>query len=661
MIDLPLTLVLLSIESLPGYGAPPLSSLTPIYSNNKCLSVDAKAKKPLSFCTFFANNLIFNIIKILHNFYGSVMIFSELSLFFDSIWKNTQLKGSNVMIVTLRELLSAHIFLNSELLAGEAGLDRNVTSIIIIDGPSGYKYTEPNMLVMTSGYFLSQEDTTTQLDLIKKLAEREVAGIAIKSNYFKNNKIPQHLISQADMLNFPLITLGSDSRFRNFAVFFDTSLYCRGPKSFMKKEDISSMFIKSLSSESLPGLAKQLHHLSGLNVTVLFEQKILSYPTEQTNDSFSQKIAGFSSKNHIKPSQEFPGLLEFRYENAESGQIIFGLGVEFRYKSNSVGSIWIDCSHRIPDENDAILLKSAQFACRIEIKQIINYQQEQARCRMQFIERLLSGQLSSWQEALLLSMGLNWRISSEIQLLAIPYADKSELFFDIESAVREFFRSKSEIIIVYPYQNNILTFLPSSYANPIEVCTKLQTELEKLFPKEHFSIGLGRVVSLKNARLSYEQAKYAAEMGKLINTNQKIHEFQKLGFYRLFCTGMLPDELFRFCDDYIGPLLELDRTTNLDLLTTLRVYFECQENYSRTGKVLFLRPNAVRYRLEVIEKACNINFGNHFDSLNMKLSLYLMPIVSSKLSAAGDTQKNDLDLSHILKYIHKSFQDHNIV
>lgn len=535
------------------------------------------------------------------------------------------------MKFTLRDLLSAKIFLNLELVAGKAGLDRNVTSLIVIDGPGGYKYTEPNMLVITSGYFLSLEDTAAQLELIEKLTACGVTGMMIKPFYFKDSQIPQPLIDQAEILNFPLIVLHTDSpSFREIIKLFETSLFCRGSNSFIQKEDIPNVFNYCINSESIPGLAKQLHTLSGLCVTTLFEQNIFSYPTENVNDVFSQKIADFSSQKHIIQSQSFPGLLEFRYKDGESGRTIFGLGIEFGYKPNSSGSIWMDCSGHAPDENDVFLLKSAQLACKTEIKHIFDYQQKQARNRAQFVERLLSGKLRSWQETVILSKGLNWRIPLETQLLVISCANKSDHYLDVEAEVSSFFKSKNETIIVQPYQEYILTFLPPKYTNQIGICVELQAALQKRFPNDHFVLGLGRVVTLQNASLSFQQAIFAAQVGELINPSQTVHEFQKLGCYRLTCTTAHPDELFRFYNDYIGPLLELDKSTNLDLLNTLRVYFECQENFSRTGKALFLQPNAVRYRMELIEKACNIDFKNHFDSLNMKLALYLMPIVSSK-------------------------------
>lgn len=203
------------------------------------------------------------------------------------------------MIITLRELLSTNLFSNSHLLTGKACLDSKVTSIGVIDGPTGYMYTKPGMLVLTSGYFISVEDTAINLELINKLAACEVAGLAIKPENFKDQQIPQYLVSQADMLNFPLIDLQSNLAFRDFITFFDTNLYCRGAKSFIEKDEIVIMFRRCIKSQSLPGLAKQLHQLSGLNVSVLFEQKKFSYPIEHSNKAFSQKISDSINKIHI--------------------------------------------------------------------------------------------------------------------------------------------------------------------------------------------------------------------------------------------------------------------------------------------------------------------------------------------------------------------------
>ncbi len=556
------------------------------------------------------------------------------------------------MIVTLRELLSAKIFTDAEPIVGEAAMDNKVSSLIILDSPNGYKFTEPNMLIISSGYFLSTEDTAGQRDLIKNLAAQRVAGLMIKPTHFKDYQIPQALITQAEISNLPFIILWNNSfSYRDFINFFDTHIYCRDSKSFLKKEDLPTQFSQCINAHSLPGLAKQLHLLSGHNVTALFSQQNVSYPAEHINSLFSQKVTSFASQKAIKPSVSFPGLLEFQSTDAQSEQAVFGLGMEFRYNANETASVWLDCSQQEPDENDAFLLKSAQLACKTETKLIINYQQEQARQRMQFIEQLLSGQLHSTEESAMLSRGLNWRIPLKTQLLVLSWANRADLYQDMEAAVHSFFKAKkakNEMVIIYPYQKNIAILLPPSYINQKGLLLELQASLENCFPKERFILGLGRAVSLKDTRVSYEQAKFAAHIGELLNSDLKFFEFQQLGFYRLYCMAALPDELFRFYDDYITPLLEMDKSTNLDLLHTLRVYFECQENFSRTGKALFLQPNAVRYRMEVIEKACNIDLKNHFDSLSMKLALYLIPIVSPEGLTQGSQVISDLLIAHSL-------------
>jgi purine catabolism regulator len=539
------------------------------------------------------------------------------------------------MIVTLRELLTAPIFSNSEPLAGKGGLDSNVTSLFALDGPAGYTYTEPDMLVVTSGYFLSKEDEGTQVDLIEKLAARGVAGMAIKTRYFEDDRIPQALISRAESLNFPLIALSnSASSFRDFFTFFYANLYCRGLKSFLKREDFPIMFIQCIKAKSILGLSEKLSLLLERTVAVLFDQIVHTFPSECADSEFTQKISGHSSQQQIHPSRLFPGLLEFRCDGAESGRPVIGTGAEFTYKSNVLGSIWIDCTELPPDENDAAVLKSAQLACEIENKHLMDYRMEQEQYRAHFIELLLSGQMQPEQEALLLSASVNWRIPMETQVLVISCTDHAELYLDIGLAVREFFLSNLEANIVYLYQNRVVVFLSHAYINQTGFCAELRKTLEEHFPNDRFILSLGHAVTMKNANLSYEQAKYAALIGEQLDSGQPFHEFRKLGFYRLTCPDALPDERVRFCNDYLGALLEMNKTANLDLLNTLRTYFECHENYSRTGKALFMRPNAVRYRLDIIEKACGIRFSDHFDALNMKVALYLLPVMKNKASSS---------------------------
>ena len=97
--------------------------------------------------------------------------------------------------------------------------------------------------------------------------------------------------------------------------------------------------------------------------------------------------------------------------------------------------------------------------------------------------------------------------------------------------------------------------------------------------------------------------------------------------FRLCCAEALPAELRLFCQDYVLPIIQVDSYAKLDLLRTLQTFFDCQENYSRAGNMLFLHPNTIRYRIETIGRICDVDFSDPEDVLNVKIALKLLPLL----------------------------------
>ncbi|MDR2491957.1 MAG: PucR family transcriptional regulator ligand-binding domain-containing protein [Coriobacteriales bacterium] len=533
------------------------------------------------------------------------------------------------MEVTLRALLSANKLQLAVPLAGLSGLERRVSSICVLDSPTGYIYVHNNELVITSGYFIANEQIGSQADLIDNLVERGASGMLIKSLYFKDHEVPESIICRADALGFPVIGLPDYySSHRELIAFFDSSVYCQGLESFMNKADLLSRFRSSIKLNSLPGLAKLLYQLGGKNVTILFNMCCVTFPSTSESSAFSQQISSFTSQRHAGPSKLFPGLVDFVSDEAFSGASAVGLGVEFGSEPDALGSLWIDCSRQEPDENDLVLLKNAQLACEIEFRHIAQYQQRQEQQRVRLIEQLLSGQTNPWRESTLALAGYHSRIPLDTQVLVVSCNGTPGLCLAAKVTAQDYFEQKSMVIVTHAYQNCAVAFLPTPCQGLSELLGGLREALRARLPDEQLVLGLGQAVPLRDASISYEQARYAALNGETVQGSQPFHEFKKMGFYRLACPSAHPNELRSFCNDYIGPLVKLNKSTNLDLLNTLNVFFECHENYSRAGKLLFLKPNAIRYRIELIEKACGVSFNNDFDLLNMKMALKFMHTVS---------------------------------
>lgn len=535
------------------------------------------------------------------------------------------------MEVRLRDLLRADIFQHSKIVAGFSGLNDTVSSINVIDGISGARYARPKMLLITSGYFLAQSSPEKIRNMLQDFSKCGIAGLLSKVKYFENHIFPQFMIDEADHINLPLIELANDdATFTDFFSFFNSHLYCFGINGFMKFGNLTENLINAIKKNSLSGFASELHRLSGRNVVIHFNRDNMSYPADMTDPStLARDLSMASDLACIRPARSYPGLKEYLRNDGHSFDNVVGLGINFDVQLEPLGSIWLDCHERAPDANDAILLENAKLAAELEIRQIMNFQQEELELRAKLIDKLLAGELKTWYETTLFIRGLKWHVPDKLRMLVILCEISSEKYQDICIAACHYFQKHDENILVHQYERNVIVFLPADMSQRDETIADLTLYLKKRFPSISVIMGLGRESLLNNANISYEEALFAARVGSKLKSPDSLFEFTKLGCYRLFSPAVFPDEMAKFCRDYLSPILEPDASSgsSLDLIGTLRTYFENGQHLSKTALQLHLQPNSVRYRLGVIEEACHINLSDHNDILSMQIAMALLDIL----------------------------------
>ncbi len=105
----------------------------------------------------------------------------------------------------LMHLLSLDVFQKSEVVAGEKGLERDVTWVNMMEILDSLEQLQPGELLISTGYGLT-EDSPLSMDLIARLNQRNLAGIAIQPGYYIS-EIPTRMIEQANELDFSIIRL----------------------------------------------------------------------------------------------------------------------------------------------------------------------------------------------------------------------------------------------------------------------------------------------------------------------------------------------------------------------------------------------------------------------------------------------------------------------
>ncbi|MCG4585329.1 helix-turn-helix domain-containing protein, partial [Anaerosalibacter bizertensis] len=139
-------------------------------------------------------------------------------------------------------------------------------------------------------------------------------------------------------------------------------------------------------------------------------------------------------------------------------------------------------------------------------------------------------------------------------------------------------------------------------------------------------IGIGRYYeNILNIDRSYKEAKKALVVEK--NMSNGILHFDQMRIYKLLTKVEDKNELRIFYNEILYPIKKYDEKNNTNLLGTLEMYFEYNENMNATSKALYIHVNTLKYRLNRIKEILNIDDLNIENKVELYLSLKVMKLL----------------------------------
>ncbi|MDQ0252995.1 sugar diacid utilization regulator [Evansella vedderi] len=147
--------------------------------------------------------------------------------------------------------------------------------------------------------------------------------------------------------------------------------------------------------------------------------------------------------------------------------------------------------------------------------------------------------------------------------------------------------------------------------------------------KFHLSllIGMGRIVtSLQEVKASYRDAEKCVDYLQSSNLKSTFLAYHQLGIQRLFLKTE-KSELNDFVKDTLGPIIAYDERNETDLLETLKVYLESNQNMAQTAKKMYVHTNTIKYRLKTINQILQIESLSGRIAFDLQLALYIQEYV----------------------------------
>ncbi|MEA2450353.1 MAG: hypothetical protein QOG63_2285 [Thermoleophilaceae bacterium] len=105
--------------------------------------------------------------------------------------------------------------------------------------------------------------------------------------------------------------------------------------------------------------------------------------------------------------------------------------------------------------------------------------------------------------------------------------------------------------------------------------------------------------------------------------------FESTGAYRLLLPAMSedPDELRRFHDETVAPLVAYDEQYDTELVRTLESFLDADGNVAKTASKLFTHRHTIRYRLERVRELTGLDVGSTDGRERLGLGLKAMRVL----------------------------------
>lgn len=149
------------------------------------------------------------------------------------------------------------------------------------------------------------------------------------------------------------------------------------------------------------------------------------------------------------------------------------------------------------------------------------------------------------------------------------------------------------------------------------------------------SIGIGSLVDAPcSLPRSFSEAQRACKIKQASPTPYGSRLFEDLGVYRILDSGDGRPEVRSFVQEWLGGLLDYDRTKHAELVKTLAHYLDCGGNYDLTAQSLQIHRSTLRYRLARIRDIT----GRDLQDVDARLNLHLATRVLDVLGATDSEE-----------------------
>lgn len=474
-------------------------------------------------------------------------------------------------------------------------------------------FTRPKELILTTA-INCYENINTFLDFVKEVYLSKAAALVIsrkKDPYF----LPPEVRDFANSLNFPIIMIPWECKFGEVIeeVIYSIQQKNKSQNEIYEKTE-KSLLLSYINSKELSEAANIISQLFSLDIIITNEvSEIKGY---SRNFKTAPVIEEFAKEHYYTK--------ELVLNKKIYGYIIFLNDKEIDSKDNL--ELFID--------KYAITPLTLWFDKEETINTTI------LKLKNDFVLRLISNISGSYEDMVAdgkrLELAFDLNASYTCIICSATKRQKKSVFdksvFLNELTVGNIIKKCSikNSILFAVQENQIIIFHKNTFlANDKSIksyVAKLNQNLTQSLIYYDFYWGISEFSSENsNFRKLYKNASFALNL--CINTSPSelnIITYKDTIVYKIISELTHNEEQLTLAKTTLQPLIDKSKSTDCNLLKTLKIYIENNYNSSKTSRDLSIHRQSLLYRLEKIQELTNMSLDDHTDLYVLETYLRLL-------------------------------------
>lgn len=557
-------------------------------------------------------------------------------------------------VVPLRDLLGLRCLERAVPLAGEAGLDRAVSAVNVMEVPDVLDWVKPRELLVTSGYPLAvgDEDPAAMLTrLVPEFHHRRLAGIGIKLGRYLDT-VPEQALELADELDFPVLGLPPDLAFDDLIEQAFVQLGHRHADALSRADTLhTSLSRLILNGANLDQISAEVARVLGVGIMV----------TSPDGREWGGALDGDLRVRLVES-----GLIDdsgrFRVERLNLGPRPLENGearvLPVPAGGNDLARLVCVSPRRALGFDDVQALERTAIVVALLLTRQQAVAVVENKYRGDFLRDVFLDRAGDEAFVVEHARTFGWELDRPTVVLSAelnpvdpseePASDRAHRVWQerFAAAWRQVCEARDRSIATVDFSTEVVSLLPASMS-----ASSLRASVDQLVGavagdqgggRRPFSVGVSRVVSsISELPTAYNQARRAAKIGRRINGGRCTTWFDDLGLHRLIALVPDPRELNEFVDDVLGELAE-DTPESTDLRTTLQLLLDTNLNVAEAARKQFFHYNTMRYRITKLQSILGPFTTDPTLRLNIAVALQVLDFQHCKEHRKPSTTKPPL-------------------